>query len=401
MENAKKVYDYVVVGAGYAGSICARRLAEEAGKKVLLIDKRPHIAGNMYDELDDHGILVHRYGPHISVMNEQRSYDFLSRFTEWVPYLHRVNAVIDDKEVPLPISFYSIDQLFPYEKASEIKKQLLAKYPENANVPILELLSNENPVVREFAAYIYEKVFLHYTMKMWGLDPKEIDPSVTARIPVRLNYDTRHFTHKIQVMPKNGFTYLFQNMLNHPNIEIRLNTPAHDLLKINMETMKIEYRDMEVREGLVYTGALDELFEYTFGEMPYRSLRFEFESHDVTMLQNPTVLNWPDDRPATRRTEMKRLTQQVKENVTSTITEYPGKYIRGDQVWGEPLYPINNPECMKKYSIYAELAQKVPGLTILGRLAAYKYYNMEATVLAALDVSDGLLAESSNPATGR
>lgn len=385
------MFDYCVVGAGYAGAVCARRLAEEGGKKILLIDRRKHIAGNMYDEYDENGILVHRYGPHISVMNEKRAYDFLSRFTEWLPYLHRVNAEIDGKEVPLPINFYSIDLLFPYEKARAIKSRLLQCFPGRESVPILEMKQEEDPVIRDFADYIYEKVFLHYTVKMWDLKPSEIDPSVTARIPVRLNYDNRHFTHEYQVMPKDGFTVLFRNMLDHPNITVRLETDAKDLFRVDTTTQKILCTGESFRRGIIYTGALDELFDYCFGELPYRSLKFEFGTHPETHVQDPTVLNWPDDRPATRRTEMKRLTQQVKQGISTTITEYPGGYVRGDQVWGEPLYPINKPENIRQYEQYKALLARFPEITPAGRLADYKYYNMEATVLRALDVSDELL----------
>ena len=387
------MYDYCVVGAGYAGAICARRLAEEGNKKVLLIDKRKHIAGNMYDEYDESGILVHRYGPHISVMNNERAYKFLGRFTEWIPYIHRVNAMIDGKEVPLPINFYSIDLLFPWEKAKRIKEGLKKQFAGRESVPILEMRQQEDPVIREFADYIYEKVFLHYTVKMWGLNPNEIDPSVTARIPVRLNYDNRHFTHEYQVMPRDGFTALFRKMTEHPNITVRLETAAADLFQADTEKKMIRYTGEPFAEGILYTGALDELFGYLYGELPYRSLQFEFRTEKKDFVQVPTVLNWPDERPATRRTEMKRLTQQVKDGVTTTITEYPGEYRRGDPKWGEPLYPINKEENIRLYERYNALLKEFPELTALGRLADYKYYNMEATVMRALEVSDGLLKQ--------
>lgn len=381
------MYDYVVVGAGYAGAVCARCLAEEGNKKVLVIDKRSHIAGNMYDEYDDSGILVHKYGPHIAVMNDQRAYQFLSRFTEWIPYLHRVNAEIDGKEVPLPISFYSIDLLFPYEKAHEIKKHLLQQFSAREAVPILEMQKDDDPVIQEFASYIYEKVFLHYTEKMWGLLPNEIDPSVTARIPVRLNYDVRHFTHQFQVMPKDGYTVLFTNMLNHPNITVELNTPASEIFQVDPSTLRIRQKKEIFTEGIVYTGALDELFNYCFGQLEYRTLQFQFETHKKDYIQDTAVLNWPDQRSATRRTEMKRLTQQKASNTTTTITEYPGAYVRSDAVWGEPLYPINNQKNTELYAKYLDLAKNIPGLIPVGRLADYRYYNMEATVLRALEVA--------------
>lgn len=386
-------YDAIVVGIGYAGAVCARRLAEEANKKVLLIDKRNHIAGNMYDEYDEKGILVHRYGPHISVMNEDRVYKFLSRFTAWHPYLHRVNALIDGIEVPLPINFTSIDLLFSYEKASEIKSALSKQYGAGSSVAILDMKQSDNTLIRDFADFVFEKVFLHYTEKMWGLTPEQIDPAVTARIPIRLSYDNRHFQHKYQVMPEHGFTKLFEKMLDHPNIDVRLNTNAKDILCLNENTHAVDLKEDGLFSGeVIYTGALDELFDYRFGELPYRSLQFEFNSYPQDYIQDSTVLNWPDKRSATRRTEMKRLTGQRMDGWTSTITEYPGPYQRGSAVFGEPLYPINNSECLSKYEQYKKLADEYSQIILVGRLADYKYYNMESTIKRALEVCDRLMS---------
>lgn len=386
--------DYLVVGAGYAGAVCARRIADSTHKNVLVIDKRPHIAGNMYDCPDASGILVHQYGPHISVMNEKRVFDFLSRFTEWVPYHHRVNAEIDGREVPLPINFTSIELLFPVEKALQIKEALIRSYGEGSSVPILEMKKNSDPVVREFADFVFEKVFLHYTMKMWGLTPEQIDPSVTARIPVRLSYDNRHFLHKYQVMPKAGFTRLFEAMLDHPRIEVRLNTSAADILELREATGEVLLEGRPFAGTVIYTGALDELFRWEYGDLPYRSLEFEHETFARDYIQESTVLNWPDDRPATRRTEMKRLTGQKLEGVTSTIVEYPGAYRRGAARFGEPFYPINNAECRALYEKYHQRLARFPSVIPVGRLADYKYYNMEATIMRAMDVMDRLLSEA-------
>lgn len=383
--------DVLVIGAGYAGAVCARMLADNTDQKIVVVDKRPHIAGNMYDKYDEAGVLVHQYGPHISVMNEKRVFDFLSRFTEWTPYHHRVNAEIDGVEVPLPINFTSIDLLFPVDKAMAIKSALTEAYGAGSNVPILEMKKNSDPLVREFADFVFEKVFLHYTVKMWGLTPEEIDPSVTARIPVRLSYDNRHFLHTYQVMPKYGFTKLFEKMLDHPNIEVRLNTSASDILKLDEATGKITVEGEEFKGRVLYTGALDELFGWDQGELPYRSLHFEMATVQKDYIQDSTVLNWPDDRPATRRTEMKRLTSQKLDGVTSTIVEYPGAYKRGDERFGEPLYPIDNKTCNDLYEQYKKRLEKFPQITPVGRLADYRYYNMEATIVRAMNVADGLL----------
>jgi len=383
--------DFLVVGTGYAGSVCARILAERSSKSVRMIDRRDHIAGNMYDSYNKDGILVHWYGPHIASMNEQRVFDFLSRFTDWVPYHHRVNAEIDGVEVPLPINLNSIDLLFSVKKALQIKNALIESYGFDSNVPILQMKKSSNPMVSEFADYVFEKVFLHYTMKMWGLRPEEIDPSVTARIPVRVSYDDRHFLQKYQVMPKEGYTKLFQKMLDLPNIEVSLNTPARELLQLDEDTGKITVGGKVFTGVVIYTGALDELFDWNLGELPYRSLQFEFATYAQDYIQESTVLNWPDERPATRRTEMKRLTGQKKKGVTSTIVEYPGAYRRGAERFGEPLYPINNEMCNMLYAKYKKRLAKFPQIIPVGRLADYRYYNMEATIIRAMDVADQIL----------
>lgn len=376
---------YIVVGSGYAGSICARYIAEELNEKVVLIEKRNHIAGNMYDFYNEHGILVHMYGPHISVMNNERAFNYLSRFTEWLPYEHRVDACIDGMEVPLPINLNSINMLFEKKKAEHITQKLLSIYGTNSNTPILALLNCNDKLIKKFGEFVYEKVFLHYTQKMWGLGPKEIDPSITARIPIRVSYDDRHFLHKFQVMPKHGYTKLFQNMLNHDNIEIRLDTKAVDVIEIDYSNNTIHFEGHNFEGKVIYTGALDEMAAYRFGELPYRSLKFKFETFMQDEIQKAPVLNWPDNRPATRRTEMKKLTQQKIMGVTSTITEYPGQFDKDSDEFNEPMYPINNNGCNAVYDKYKELFESIDNFYFLGRLADYKYYNMEATILCALD----------------
>ena len=385
------MYDVIVAGAGYAGCIAARRFAEEKQYKVLILEKKDHIGGTIYDYVNDDGILMHRYGPHISVMKERRVYDFLSRFTEWIPYHHYVHAMIDGIEVPLPINFTSIDLLFPLDKAILLKDKLIKQYGIGSNVAVLDMLQSDDETIHEFAQYIYEKVFLHYTMKMWGLNPNEIDPSVTARIPIRLSYDDRHFQHPYQVMPKDGFTKLIENMLDHPNITVELNQNACSRLSLDEKTKKVFFDGEEFKGLVVYTGAIDELFNYEFGELPYRSLYFENKTYAKDYIQDSAVQNWPDDRPATRRTEMKRLTKQKLDGVTSVIIEYPGAYKRGDSQYGEPLYPISHPKCQEIYDKYKEKIQAFDQIILSGRLADYRYYNMEATVLRSLEVMDQLI----------
>ena len=385
------MYDLIVVGAGYAGCVSARRFAEEKNGRVLVLDKKQHIGGAIYDYYDESGILVHKYGPHISVMKEKRAYDFLSRFTAWIPYHHYVHAMIDGIEVPLPINFTSIDLLFPLEKALRLKELLTEEYGFGSNVAVLEMLRCRQPDIQAFARFIYEKVFLHYTMKMWDLKPDEIDPSVTARIPIRLSYDDRHFQHPFQVMPRDGFTVLIEHMLDHPGITVQLGQDACRRLSLDEQQHKIRF-DGEVFDGpVIYTGAIDAMFSYEYGELPYRSLRFEHLTYSKDYIQDSAVQNWPDKRPATRRTEMKRLTQQKKEGATSVVIEYPGAYVRGDADFGEPLYPIARPENKALYERYAARAAQFPQLFPTGRLADYRYYNMEDTVIRSLEVMDRVL----------
>lgn len=375
----------IIVGSGYAGAISARILAER-GEKVLVLERRPHIAGNMYDEYDENDVLVHRYGPHISVMKNKKTYDFLSRFTEWMPYQHHVNAEIEGKEVPLPFNLNSLNLLFPLEMAKELEKELIEFYGYGASVPILELKKSSSEKIRDLAAYIFEHVFLHYTEKMWGLSPDEINPAVTGRIPVRISHDDRHFLHPIQVMPKNGFTVLFRNMLNHENIEVKLNTAAETCLSLNEKNHLVFFKKEPFEGKVVYTGALDELLNYSYGVLPYRSLEFTFKSYRMEYVQTTSVLNWPDKRNYTRRTEMKRLTQQKIPGVTTVIYEEPGPYEREGKRWNEPCYPINEKKCIALYKKYAEEIARYKQIIPVGRLADYQYYNMEDTILRTLDL---------------
>ncbi len=377
------MYDVVIIGSGYAGSIMARQFVD-IGKKVLILEQRNHIAGNMYDEKDENGILVHKYGPHISYMAEQRTFKFLQQYTEFVSYQHTVNVEIDGLEAPLPFNLNSIDKLFPIEEAIELKELLVEEYGMGVKIPILEMKESKNKQVRSLSEYIYEKVFLHYTIKMWGITPKEIDPSVTARVPIHISYDNRHFTHKYQVMPKNGYTKLFENMLSSKDIQIELNTDGFERIKLKEGQI---FFDNFPFEGLVICSApVDKLFNYKYGKLPYRSLFFEHKTHKVDRLQNTTVLNWPDTRPATRRTENKLLVCQPNvPGVSSTITEYPGEFNEEDKKFNCPYYPIPNSKNERLLDKYKKEASRYKRLVLIGRLAEYKYYNMEAVILATIE----------------
>ncbi|WP_434624619.1 UDP-galactopyranose mutase [Pseudomonas sp. Z1-29] len=354
-------YDYLIVGAGFAGSVLAERLAEGLGKRVLLVDRRDHIGGNAYDHLDEAGVLVHRYGPHIFHTNAQRIVDYLSRFTEWRPYEHRVLAQVDEHRVPIPINLTTLNTLFGLSMDEAQAEAFLAQRAE----PVESIRTSEDVVINQIGRELYEKFFRGYTRKQWGLDPSQLDKSVTSRVPTRTNTDDRYFTDQFQMMPLHGYTRMFERMLAHPNIDILLATDFKEVRQ------RIPYRE------LVYCGPIDEYFDYCFGHLPYRSLRFQHETLDAPQFQPVAVVNYPDERvPYTRITEYKHLTGQEHPR-TSISYEFPCAD-------GDPYYPVPRPENAELYKRYKALADETPGVTFLGRLGTYKYYNMDQVVGQAL-----------------
>jgi len=353
-------FDYVIVGAGFAGSTLAERLARDADKRVLLIDKRPHIGGNAYDHYDDHGVLVHKYGPHIFHTNSAEIFEYLSRFTKWRQYEHRVLASVDGRLVPIPINLDTINELYGLNLTSQEVEAFFQSVAE----PVDHCLTSEDVVVSKVGRELYEKFFKNYTKKQWGLDPSELDASVTSRVPTRTNRDPRYFTDRFQAMPLHGYTRMFENMLDHPNIKILLNTDYREVQDL--------FPDAEV----IYTGPVDEHFGFRYGKLPYRSLHFEFETIDEEVVQAAPVINYPNEHAYTRTTEFKYLTGQ--EHRKSTIVrEFPT-----DQ--GDPYYPVPRPENAALYKRYKALADTAPGVHFVGRLATYKYYNMDQVVAQAL-----------------
>ncbi len=356
------VFDYLVVGAGFSGSVIAERLASQSGKKVLVIDKRNHIGGNAYDHYNDDGILVHKYGPHIFHTNSREVFEYLSRFTQWRAYEHRVLASVDGQLVPIPINLDTINKLY----GMKLNSFEVEEFYQSLAEPKDYIRTSEDVVISKVGRTLYEKFFRNYTKKQWGLDPSELDKSVIARIPTRTNRDDRYFTDSYQAMPLHGFTRLFENMLNHPNIKVMLNT---------------DYREIEqaipCRE-MVYTGPVDEFFDYRYGKLPYRSLDFKHETHNVPIYQPAPVVNYPNEHLYTRVTEFKYLTGQ-EHNKTSIVYEFP-------QAEGDPYYPVPRPENQEVYKQYKELADATPGVHFVGRLATYKYYNMDQCVAQALSV---------------
>ena len=296
----------IVIGCGFAGAVIARKLAE-AGEHVRIIERRAHIGGNAHDALDEHGILIHTYGPHIFHTNDEEVFRFLSRFTKWRPYTHKVAASVHGRLIPVPFNLRSLRLVFG-EEAETLTKRLKAAYGEESSVSILEMMQNDDPQIRMVARYVYEHIFLHYTMKQWGQKPEEISPEVTGRVPVLISYDNRYFQDKYQGMPKDGYTAMFEKMLDHPDIEVRTGVDAGEVLKFTEDGI---YFDGKKFEGnVIYTGALDELFACCYGRLPYRSLRFDFEYYDKPDYQGHSVVNYTVSEDYTRITEFKYLTGQ-------------------------------------------------------------------------------------------
>ena len=352
-------FDYLIVGAGYAGSVLAERLARGSGRQVLLVDRRPHIGGNAYDHYDDAGILVHKYGPHIFHTNSKEVFEYLSRFTEWCQYQHKVLASVDGQLVPIPINLETINRLYGLNLNSFQIEEFLVSRAER----IEHIRTSEDVVVSKVGRELYEKFFRGYTRKQWGLDPSELDAQVTARVPTRTNRDDRYFTDTFQAMPKHGFSRMFANMLDHPNIRILLNTDFR------------EVRDLLPYREIIYTGPVDEYFDFQFGKLPYRCLEFKHETLNQPQYQPVAVVNYPNDYAFTRVTEFKHLTGQEHPK-TSIVHEYP----RAD---GDPYYPIPRRENADLYKQYQALADAA-GIHFVGRLATYKYYNMDQVVAQAL-----------------
>lgn len=353
-------FDYLIVGAGFAGSVLAERLANEAGQRVLIVDKRPHIAGNAYDRYDDAGILVHPYGPHIFHTNSEDIFEYLSRFTAWRPYEHRVLASVDGQQLPIPINLDTINKLYGLNLTSFEVEDFFQSVAEKVD----SVQTSEDVVVNRIGRELYNKFFRGYTRKQWGLDPSELDASVTARVPTRTNRDARYFTDKFQAMPLHGYTRMFERMLDHPNIKVMLNTDYR------------EVKDLFPWGHMIYTGPVDEFFDHRHGKLPYRSLRFEHSTLPQARYQDVGTVNYPNDHGYTRITEFKHITGQ-EHGATSIVREY-------SCADGDPYYPIPRPANAALYKLYEADVEATDNVTFVGRLATYRYYNMDQVVGQAL-----------------
>lgn len=356
------MFDYLIVGAGFAGCVLAERLARGSNREILLIDRRPHIAGNAYDHYNDAGILVHKYGPHIFHTNSREVFEYLSRFTSWRSYEHRVLTSVDGQLLPMPINLDTINRHYNLNLTSAQMEPYLAAMAE----PCAHARTSEDVIVSKIGRDLYNKFFRNYTRKQWGLDPSDLDASVTARIPIRTNTDDRYFTDTYQAMPLCGYTRMFENMIDDHRIKVMLNC---------------DYRDVRrwfPAARIIFTGPVDEFFDYRFGKLPYRSLEFAHETIESERYQPAPVVNYPNEHAYTRITEFKYLTGQSHQK-TSIVYEYP-------RAEGDPYYPIPRPENQELYLQYQALAAKTPNVYFVGRLATYKYYNMDQVAAQALTV---------------
>ena len=354
------MFDFLVVGAGFAGATIAERLAAHSGKRVLICDKRPHIGGNAYDHYDEAGILVHKYGPHIFHTNSREVYDYLSRFTDWRPYQHRVLACVDGQLLPIPINLDTVNRMYGTNYTSFELEEFFTKVSE----PVEKVRTSEDVIVSKVGRELYEKFFRNYTRKQWALDPSELDATVTSRVPVRTNRDDRYFTDTYQAMQLHGYTRMFERMVMHSSIKVMLNT---------------DYREIEGMipyDQVIFTGPVDEYFDYRFGKLPYRSLEFKFETKNTPTAQSAPVINYPNENAYTRVTEFKYLTGQEHAK-TTLVYEFP-------TAEGDPYYPVPQPHNAALYRQYQELAAATPGVHFIGRLGTYKYYNMDQVVAQAL-----------------
>jgi UDP-galactopyranose mutase len=377
------MFDYIIVGAGLAGSVIAERISNVLDKKVLLIEKRNHIGGNCYDYTDSNGIQVHKYGPHVFRTNLEHVYEYLSQFTDWNTFQYEVLGSIDGNKVPIPFNLNTLYELLPENLAEKLEKKLITHFGYDVKVPILELRKKEDKDLKFLADFIYEKVFLNYTIKQWGFKPEDLDPSVTGRVPVFISRDNRYFQEKYQGIPKNGYTKLFERMLYNSNIKLMLNTDYNEIIDINQEGINVFNNKYDGK--IIFTGELDEFFKYSHGKLPYRTLNFKFETLEQEYFQEVATVNYPNNHNFTRITEFKHF-NPIKSSKTTIAKEYSyfcNKKIKGKDT---PYYPIPRDENQVIYEKYKNEAKLLDNVIFVGRLAEYKYYNMDNVVESALNV---------------
>ncbi|QJR82881.1 UDP-galactopyranose mutase [Alteromonas pelagimontana] len=376
--------DVIVIGAGFSGAVMAERLAA-TGKKVLILEQRDQIAGNCYDYRNEAGIMIHQYGPHLFHTNKPEVWDYLSRFTDWHPYEHKVLSRVDGKLVPMPFNLNTLDRLYPKHEAKSLSRLLIARYGEGAKVPILDLCDAAEPALEALGKLVYDKFFVNYTTKQWGVKPEDISAAVTARVPVVISRDNRYFHDKWQAIPKDGYTAMFRKMLASNSIKVELNVDATTRLRLDQNTGEVFFDGSVFNGHVIFTGRLDALFNYVHGELPYRSLQFVYEEHSEDFYQPVTTVNYPNEHAFTRITEFKHILP-VDTVTTTIVKEFPQDFDRHDPKRNVPYYPVFNDDNQNRYNDYRALLQAFPTLTVLGRLADYRYYNMDDAVANALYV---------------
>lgn len=377
-------FQSIIIGSGFAGSVTAEYLARH-GHKVLIIDSRRHVGGNCFDSYNEFGILVQNYGPHIFHTDSEKVWQYLSQFTQWLPYQHRVLGFIDGQKVTIPFNLNSLRALFPKSMANHIEAVLVNEFGFGKRLNISELRQSGDKDIQELADYIYNKIFKDYSLKQWGIMPDEVESHVTARIPVNISHDDRYFLDKYQAIPQPSYATLFEKMLSHPNIKCMLNTDMKDVIRMDTDNKKFFAFDKKFNGNIIYTGCLDRLFDYKYGPLPYRSIEFTWQTLDQKMYQEVAVVNYPMNYDYTRITEYKHLTSQLS-NRTSISIEYP-KECRLDN--GDiPYYPVFTPANNKLFNMYSDLANSFPRLYCLGRLAEFRYYDMDDIVEKALSFSE-------------
>lgn len=373
----------LVIGCGLTGSVIARFLAEKLNKKVVIWDRRNHVGGNMYDYYDEHGILVHKYGPHTFHTKKKYLYDYMCQFAEWKEYKLTCMAQINGKFTPTPFNFQTIDDFYDKKEADDLKKRIRNEFGNKATATVVEVLNCNDKKIQEYAQFLFDNDYSLYTAKQWGISANEVDPSILKRVPLRFSYDIGYFDDEYQVMPATTFTDFFKSLLNHKNIEIKLGIEALEHLNVDLQNNKVfidgEYKDIPI----IYTGALDELFDNCYGKLPYRSLRFEWKYEDIDSKQDAPVVAYPQAEGFTRITEYKKLPVQDVKGTTYAV-EYPLSY--NENVKMEPYYPVLTEKSQRIYSKYLEKASNIKNLFLAGRLADFKYYNMDQALERALNV---------------
>lgn len=382
------MYDYIVVGAGFCGSVVARKLAEELDKKVLILEKRKQIAGNMYDYKDENGIMVQKYGPHTFVTDKPEIVDYISKYGDWREYYVNNVAEIDGQLIPSPFNFKAIEMMYPTEHAKELIHRLQEKFPNEERVPIFMLAESDDEMIREYAERMYIKDYIPYTCKQWGIPPEKLDRSVIARVKIVLSYETNYMQQKYQLMPMVSFTKFFTNLLDHPNITVKTCVDALDHLEMDLERNVVKFKDEDRIVPVIYTGPIDEMFDMCFGRLPYISLDIKNVTHNENYHQATPLIVYPQAEGYTRSSEYKYFYDQKVDGKTTVSFEYPMQYDPDAEIGNIPYYPVINDTNLNTYSQYRALADKFSNLYVCGRLGDYKYYNMDAAIERAFEVFD-------------